>query len=93
MALGKTKVSAKTGAPDAEWVATKTSHDSLILMERPISEDIVPRVVGMGAMDAIYLLENMGLYVRMIGSGVVRKQSITPGTRATKGREIVIELS
>lgn len=93
MALGKTKVSAKTGAPDAEWVATKTSHDSLILMERPVSEDLVPRVVGMGAMDAIYLLENMGLYVRMIGSGVVRKQSITPGTRATKGREIVIELS
>jgi cell division protein FtsI (penicillin-binding protein 3) len=58
-----------------------------------VIENLVPRVVGMGAMDALYLLENQGLKVKMIGSGVVRQQSIIPGTRATKGREIVIRLS
>jgi len=79
--------------PDAEWVAAESSRDSLKISERTVIENLIPRVVGMGAMDALFLLENMGLEVRMIGSGVVRKQSITPGTRATRGREIVIELS
>jgi cell division protein FtsI (penicillin-binding protein 3) len=44
-------------------------------------------------MDALFLLENSGLKVSMIGSGVVRQQSIIPGTRAMRGHEIILRLS
>jgi cell division protein FtsI (penicillin-binding protein 3) len=92
-ALGTVGVEAIVAAPDAEWAAPQSRHDSLLLVARTLQENLIPRVVGMGAMDAIFLLENLGLQVRMVGSGVVRRQSIIPGTRATKGREIIIELS
>ncbi len=92
-ALGTVGVEAIVAAPDAEWAAPQSRQDSLLLVARTLQENLIPRVVGMGAMDAIFLLENLGLQVRMVGSGVVRRQSIIPGTRATKGREIIIELS
>jgi len=47
----------------------------------------------MGAMDALFLLENSGLKVSLVGSGVVRQQSILPGTRALRGNEIILRLS
>lgn len=79
--------------PDAEWAEAYPNGDTVKIAPRNVVENLVPRVVGMGAMDALFLLENQGLKVKMIGSGVVRQQSIIPGTRATKGREIVIRLS
>jgi len=92
-ALGKVGVETIVAAPDAEWAVPQSRQDSLLLVARTVQENLIPRVIGMGAKDALFLLENLGLQVRMIGSGVVRKQSITAGTRATKGREIIIELS
>lgn len=92
-ALGKVGLEPMVAAPDAQWAAAQPKRDTVMLVERQVQESIIPRVVGMGAMDALFLLENLGLDVRMVGSGVVRKQSIIPGTRATKGREIIIELS
>lgn len=79
--------------PDAQWAVANPQGDTVNIRAHDVIENLVPRVVGMGAMDALYLLENQGLKVTMIGSGVVRQQSIIPGTRATKGREIVIRLS
>ncbi|HNK40967.1 MAG TPA: PASTA domain-containing protein, partial [Flavobacteriales bacterium] len=55
--------------------------------------DMVPNVVGMGLKDAIYLLENRGLRVRISGTGMVRRQSIMPGSRLVKGSAITIELA
>jgi cell division protein FtsI (penicillin-binding protein 3) len=92
-ALSKVGLSTVVTAPDAEWAVAQSKRDTVLLVERQVQENIIPRVIGMGAMDALYLLENLGLEVRMVGSGVVRRQSITAGTRATKGREIIIELS
>lgn len=92
-ALGKVGLEPVVAAPDAQWAVAQPKRDTVMLVERQVQESIIPRVVGMGAMDALFLLENLGLDVRMIGSGVVRRQSITAGTRATKGREIIIELS
>jgi cell division protein FtsI (penicillin-binding protein 3) len=92
-ALEEVGVETLIAAPDAEWAVAQARQDSLLLLERRVVEDIIPRVIGMGAKDALFLLENLGLQVRMVGSGVVRKQSITAGTRATRGREIIIELS
>lgn len=92
-ALETLRIETDINDPDAEWAEAVSKGDSIKLKSRDVIESLVPRVVGMGAMDALFLLENQGLKVKMIGSGVVRQQSIIPGTRATKGREIVIRLS
>lgn len=56
-------------------------------------EKIMPNVRGMSGMDAIPLLENLGLKVRVNGFGKVKKQSIEPGQSIKKNTNIVLELS
>ncbi|HSD13428.1 MAG TPA: penicillin-binding protein [Flavobacterium sp.] len=56
-------------------------------------ENIVPNVKGMTGMDAIALLENFGMKVKVKGSGKVKQQSIQPGQRFNKNQIITIELS
>jgi cell division protein FtsI (penicillin-binding protein 3) len=47
----------------------------------------------MGLKDALYLLENAGLKVDVVGRGSVKSQSIPPGTRIKKGERIKLEMS
>ena len=54
---------------------------------------IMPNVEGMPAMDAITLLENMGMKVKLIGSGNVIKQSVAKGIKIKKNQIVVLELS
>ena len=53
----------------------------------------VPNVKGMSGMDAISILENLGMKVEFIGNGKVKKQSISQGTDINKVDKIVLELS
>ena len=53
----------------------------------------IPNVVGMAGMDAVSLLENLGLKVKIIGNGTVAKQSIGSGEPLKKGQQIVLNLS
>ncbi|TXN36912.1 transpeptidase family protein [Flagellimonas hymeniacidonis] len=53
----------------------------------------VPNVKGMCGMDAVSLLENLGMKVEVRGNGKVRKQSITQGTDINRVKKIVLELS
>lgn len=55
--------------------------------------DRIPNVEGMSGMDAISLLENLGLEVEVKGNGKVKKQSIIEGTDIKKVAKIVLELS
>ena len=64
----------------------KNRMKRLPLADRTVVDGLVPNVVSMGAKDAIYLLENAGLRVRLIGRGSVRSQSISPGTPCQKRR-------
>lgn len=52
----------------------------------------VPSVTGMGLSDALYLLGNAGYKVTVRGSGVVKNQSVTGGSRIPKGSRIGIIL-
>lgn len=54
---------------------------------------IMPKVVGMSGMDAIALLENMGLKVSFTGVGSVITQSIERGVKIKKGTTIYLKLS
>ena len=74
-----------------EWSVVASKNDSLKIYRRTIPEKVVPNVVGMGLRDALYLLENKGLRVKIVGVGKVNKQSIIPGTRI-RGQEIKLFL-
>jgi len=52
----------------------------------------IPNVKGMAAMDAIPLLENIGLNVNFQGEGKVKEQSISSGEKLVKGATIVLKL-
>ncbi len=53
----------------------------------------IPNVKGMTAMDAVALLENLGLKVEFKGSGRVKKQSIKSGETLIEGSTIKLEMS
>lgn len=53
----------------------------------------VPNVKGMSGMDAISILENLGIKVEVKGNGKVKKQSVAQGTDINKVIKIVLELS
>ncbi len=55
--------------------------------------NIMPNLKGMPAMDAIAILENMGLKVTTIGVGIVEKQSLVSGQKVKPNTNIVLELS
>jgi cell division protein FtsI (penicillin-binding protein 3) len=81
---------------ESEWVTTQAGDSTVVLKPRGIPSDamdLVPNVLGMGLKDALYLLENRGLRVRINGNGMVKRQSLSPGTRARQGSTILIELA
>ena len=54
---------------------------------------IMPNLRGMSAMDAIAILENMGLKVQIKGSGTVSKQSIKSGQKIKSNTTVTLVLS
>jgi cell division protein FtsI (penicillin-binding protein 3) len=53
----------------------------------------IPNVKGMAGMDAVALLENLGLRVKIVGIGKVKNQSVLPGNTIQKNTLITLELS
>jgi cell division protein FtsI (penicillin-binding protein 3) len=76
----------------AEHVAV--TNDSTTVYINGINDipGVVPDVVGMGASDAIFLLEKSGLKTSMNGFGRVYRQSPIAGTSFTKGDVIFLDL-
>lgn len=92
--LKKLKQDYNYSGDKVDWISTDSSINGILLQSNSsIKQGLVPNVIGMGARDAIYLLELEGLKVNLIGAGKVRQQSIAPGTRTTKGVTITIELN
>jgi cell division protein FtsI (penicillin-binding protein 3) len=87
------RVPFETDHKDIRWVSTRRHDESVELRSRSINENLVPDVTGMCLKDAIFLLENRGLRVIVNGRGAVRKQSISPGSSATRGEKIILEMS
>ncbi|MCX6183069.1 MAG: penicillin-binding protein [Bacteroidetes bacterium] len=87
----------KPSSPEDEHVlskkmAVKNVPNQKKIVTPALGDTKVPDVTGMGLKDGVFLLENMGLIVKVQGRGVIRKQSILPGTQIIKGQEIIIEL-
>lgn len=74
------------------WGKASSNETTVNLSKENTSEHIVPNVQGMGARDAVYLLENRGLKVKLVGRGKVKSQSCAAGKTAVKGTECVLIL-
>ncbi len=77
----------------SEWVKSNGSRDETSYREINFSEKTVPDVRGMKAKDAVYILEKSGLKTNISGRGRVIKQSIRPGSTASKYNHINLQLS
>lgn len=53
----------------------------------------VPNVIGLSAKEAVALLENLGLSVKLTGAGYVAAQNVESGTPLTQVQEIQLTLS
>ena len=75
------------------WGHTQAAPNAVVLQGKDgANPDLVPSVIGMGAKDAVYLLESKGLKVRLNGIGKVRNQSIPGGNRVVKGQTVTLAL-
>ena len=75
------------------WVYASNSGDTVMLKNNIFQEELVPDVTGMVLKDAIYILENQGLIVKVIGSGArVRKQSLRVGRKIGHGYTIYLTM-
>ena len=75
-----------------DWVRAKSGTNSISFSDLKLKEETVPDVRGMGLKDAVFLLEEVGLNVKVNGYGKVIKQSIAAGTKSVNGGVITIEL-
>lgn len=106
LVLKTLKVPVKAKNESTDWVST-SANDSLLVnlnasnSEQQLRKGLMPDLTGMSAQDALYLLENKGIQVKLIGSnkdkpyewrGAVAGQSIEAGTVFTKGAQIVLQL-
>jgi cell division protein FtsI (penicillin-binding protein 3) len=88
-------LSLKTAITDdnANYVWPQLYSETYSLKGIQTKESEVPQLVGMGLRDALTILENQKIAVKVIGRGVIKKQSVAAGTIVTKGTTITIELS
>lgn len=92
------KVFSKMGVPvkdnsgSANYVATVTGETNVQMNAKNFDDNLVPSVIGMGLVDALFVLESKGLSVQINGSGIVKDQSINPGAKLVKGQLIILDL-
>lgn len=82
----------KTADKNVQWVKVNNDSNTYNPQELELIDNLVPNVYGMGARDALYLLEKSGLRVNMTGAGKVVSQSFGPGHRIVKGTTIGLVL-
>ena len=77
---------------ESDWISTLAQEHKVNFSRKTFANGMVPNVKGMGAKDAVALLENLGVSVIVSGRGKVVEQSIAAGTRLRKGIRIFIKL-
>ena len=75
-------------------VILRPSDLALLDQETPNKlEKVVPNVAGLSQEEAVKKLEQSGLTVQIKGDGLVKSQSLKPGTPVQKQQKIILELS
>lgn len=64
---------------------TKGNHRISLIPQKQYARQLIPNVMGMGARDAVLLIESRGVCTILVGRGKVVEQSLPPGHRIKKG--------
>ena len=91
-ALTKMNIRHSSDYGGAEYVAAPIVEGRVKMIARSVNGTTVPDVSGMALNDAVFLLENYGLRVQVIGSGKVVEQSQRPGMQLMRGTLIELKL-
>ena len=75
------------------WGIAQKQPNDVVLAPVKTQKGIIPDVIGMGARDAVYLLESRGVKAKLRGRGKVKSQSIYSGTPVKQGMvcELILE--
>ena len=90
--LGKLNVPTEGKTSKESWGRAGEDSVGVKLGQQTLKTGIMPNVVGMGAKDAVYLLEKAGLRVNIAGIGKVTRQSIPSGNKYSKGQTVALQL-
>lgn len=90
--LGKLNVPTEGKTSKTSWGRVEEDSVGVKLEQQSLKTGIMPNVVGMGAKDAVYLLEKAGLKVNIAGVGKVTRQSIPSGNKYLKGQTVALQL-
>lgn len=74
------------------YINMAVSKEKYLPYELENQNEVVPNVIGMGLNDAVYMLENKGIFVSFEGSGRVKKQSLKPNTKLQENMHIRLKL-
>ena len=74
------------------WGKAVRDHNEVALTKMKTYRNAAPDVTGMGARDAVYLLESRGLKVKIRGRGKVKSQSYAAGRVIAKNSTCVLEM-
>jgi len=69
-----------SGETNGTFANTTKASNAVSADEIIFDKNTVPNVKGMGARDAIYIMEQLGLKVIVVGRGIVKEQSNAAGT-------------
>lgn len=78
---------------NSDWIETKVNNKNVTLLSKEIKPKQIPSFKGLNAKDAIYIAEELGLKVNLVGKGKVVNQSIVEGTIINYGKTINLELN
>ena len=79
---------------DGTTLGRAVAENNRIVLKSQVlpNEAIVPDLIGLGARDAVYMAERLGLKAQVEGVGVVRQQSLPYGHQIKKGEKICLRL-
>lgn len=83
----------KDSAVEKKWSLVNTGGEGAVVKAVPVASKVMPDVRRMTLRDALYLLENMNLAVRIKGRGKVLMQDVLPGTPITKNTTVTLLLN
>ena len=76
------------------WGNAESTHKEVMIRKNPVTpKNTMPDVHGMGARDAVYMVESRGAVVTIHGKGKVTAQSKAPGTKIKKGEKVTLTLN
>ncbi|MEI8047200.1 MAG: penicillin-binding protein [Bacteroidota bacterium] len=75
-----------------EWITLVSDSTGSRFASVAYDKETIPSVIGMGASDAVFRLEKLGVKVQVAGVGLVKKQSLPAGSKILPGTPILLSM-